>query len=102
MLLDQYKYPNRYPDLNQETVLNDAIELMLKPLETALESSQYVLGKQLSWVDIAIFPFIRQFSMVNPQQFDQLPFVLTKKWLHQQIQSELFKSVMLKHPVWMD
>ena len=102
VLLDQYKYPNRYPDLNQETVLNDAIELMLKPLETALESNDYLLGKQLSLVDVAIFPFIRQFSMVNPQQFDQLPFVLTKKWLHQQIQSELFKSVMLKYPVWMD
>lgn len=102
VLLDQYKYPNRYPNLNQETVLNDAIELMLKPLETALESHDYLLSKQLSLVDVAIFPFIRQFSMVNPQQFDQLPFPSTKKWLTQLTQSELFNSVMYKYPVWIE
>ena len=101
-LLDQYKYPNRYPDLNPETVLNDAIELMLKPLEITLESNRYLLGNQLTWVDIAIFPFIRQFSMVNPQQFEQLPFPLTKKWLTQLTQSELFHSVMHKYPVWIE
>jgi glutathione S-transferase len=102
VLLDQYKYPNRYPEQNQSAVLNTAIDLMLQPLETALETNRYVLGNELSWVDIAIFPFIRQFSMANPQHFDQLPFTLTKQWLHQQTQSELFKSVMLKYPVWID
>jgi len=102
VLLDQYKYPNRHPEQNQLAVLNTAIDLMLKPLETALEANQYVLGNQLSWVDIAIFPFIRQFSMVNPQQFDQLPFALTKQWLHQHVQSDLFKSIMIKYPVWID
>jgi glutathione S-transferase len=102
VLLDQYKYPNRYPDLNQEAVLNAAIELMLKPLETALESNRYVLGNQLTWVDIAIFPFIRQFSMVNSEQFDQLPFSLTKQWLDQHVQSDLFNSVMFKYPTWID
>jgi glutathione S-transferase len=101
-LLDQYKYPNRYPDLNPETVLNEAIELMLKPLESALESHDYLLSKKLSLVDVAIFPFIRQFSMVNPQQFDQLPFPSTKKWLTQLTQSELFHSVMHKYPVWIE
>jgi len=101
-LLDQYKYPNRHPDLQQDAVFNAAIELMLKPLETALESNRYVLGNQLTWVDIAIFPFIRQFSMVNPQQFDELSFDSTKQWLHQHIQSDLFNSVMHQYPVWID
>jgi glutathione S-transferase len=75
---------------------------MLKPLESALESHDYLLGKKLSLVDVAIFPFIRQFSMVNPQQFDQLPFPSTKKWLTQLTQSELFHSVMHKYPVWIE
>lgn len=102
VLLDQYKYPNRHPELNQQVVLNAAIDLMLKPLERALELNRYVLGGQLTWVDIAIFPFIRQFAMVNAEQFNQLPFTFTKQWLHQQIQSELFTSVMQKYPVWTD
>lgn len=101
-LLDQYKYPNRYPELSQAAVLNTAIDLMIKPLEIALTSSPYLLGKKLSWVDVAIFPFMRQFSMVDQQQFDQIPFPLTKQWLNQLIESKLFNSVMHKHPVWID
>jgi glutathione S-transferase len=102
LLLDQYKYPNRYPDLNQEEVLNNAIELMLKPMETTLQSSQYLLGNKMAWVDIAIFPFIRQFSMVNPKRFEELPFALSKKWINYHLESELFNSAMQKYPVWID
>jgi len=101
-LLDQYKYPNRFPGLDQEKVLGDAIELMLEPIEAALRSSQYLLGSKMTWVDVAIFPFMRQFAMVNPQRFEELPFTLTKKWLNQFTESELFHSVMHQYPTWID
>lgn len=101
-LLDQYKYPNRFPDLNPEEVLSAAIDLMLKPMETALQSSQYLLGNKISWVDVAIFPFIRQFAGVDPQRFGDLPFTSVKKWLNHLNSSELFNSVMHKHPTWID
>ena len=99
-LLDQYKYPNRYPELIQEEVLGAVEELMLKPMETALQSSQYLLGSKMTWVDVAIFPFIRQFSMVNPQRFEQLSYPSIKRWLNQHLESSLFKSVMQQHPIW--
>ena len=102
VLLDQYKYPNRHPNLNQGDVLNAAIALMLKPLDEALDSNQSILGKQQHWIDVAIFPFIRQFSMVNPRQFEQLPLPALKNWLTKHLQSELFNSVMSRHPVWTD
>jgi len=102
VLLDQYKYPNRHPKLNQGDVFNAAIALMLKPLDEALDSNPYVLGNQQRWIDVAIFPFIRQFSMVNPEQFEQLPLPALKKWLAQQLQSELFNTIMSKHPAWID
>lgn len=101
-LLDQYKYPNRFPHLDHEEVLRAAVELMLQPMEEALTSSRYLLGEKLSWIDIAIFPFIRQFSMVNPARFDSLPLTLTRKWLDQHLNSELFLSVMQKYPTWID
>jgi glutathione S-transferase len=101
-LLDQYKYPNRHPNLNQNDVLNAAIELMLKPMDDALKSSQFLLGNKQSWLDVAIFPFIRQFSMVNLERFDQLPLPALKKWLAQYLQSELFNVVMYKYPTWKD
>jgi glutathione S-transferase len=102
ILLDQYKYPNRYPKLNQDDVLNAAIALMLEPLNEALVSNHYVLGNQQRWIDVAIFPFIRQFSMVNSRQFDQLPLPALKKWLDKYLRSELFNAVMSKHPTWID
>jgi len=101
-LLDQYKYPNRYPEFNPEEVLSAAMELMLKPIESALHNHEYLLGNKLSWVDIAIFPFIRQFAGVNLKTFEALPLPKTRKWLTQQIESELFNSIMEKHPIWVD
>ena len=101
-VLDQYKYPNRYPTINPATVLDDAIALMLIPMERALESTLYLLGNKITWVDVAIFPFIRQFSMVNQKKFETLPFPQIKRWLNEQINSQLFISVMDKYPVWRD
>ena len=101
-LLDQYKYPNRFPDLSQEDVLNRAIELMLKPMEAALQSSKFLMGNKMSLVDVAIFPFIRQFAAVNPQHFEELPFACAKAWLNQHLESDLFNSVMVKYPTWTD
>jgi glutathione S-transferase len=60
------------------------------------------MGPKLSWIDIAIFPFIRQFSMVNPRQFEELPFPNLKRWLAEQIHSALFESVMEKYPTWVE
>ena len=102
LLLDQYKYPNRFLDLQQSETLDSACKLMLEPIEAALQSNPYLLANNLSWVDVAIFPFIRQFSMVDSQKFEELPFPKTKEWLNQLLESELFQSVMQKYPVWVD
>ena len=102
VLLDQYKYPNRFPDLNHESVLNSAIDLMIRPMDDALQLSPYLLGNKISWVDIAIFPFIRQFAKVDAKRFEALPFTVLQKWLNQHLESELFRAVMEKTPVWVD
>jgi glutathione S-transferase len=102
VLLDQYKYPNRFPELDQAAVLNEALQIMLLPMEQSLQATQYLMGDRMTWVDVAIFPFIRQFSMVDLKRFDDLPIPATKVWLAQHLDSELFQSVMHKHPVWRD
>ena len=100
--LDQYKYPNRFPDLSQKDVLTDVIEIMFSPMESTLRSSQHLMGNKISWVDVAIFPFIRQFAAVNPKRFEELPFPSVWKWLNQHLESELLNAVMDKHPTWID
>ena len=101
-LLDQYKYPNRFPELDPEAVLDEVLQVMLIPMERVLQNFQYLMGGRLTWVDVAIFPFIRQFSMVDSKRFEQLPIPAVKKWLNQQLESDLFDSVMQKHPTWKD
>lgn len=102
LLLDQYKYPNRFPGLDQTEVLSSSYKLMLEPIEATLQSNPYLISSNLSWVDVAIFPFIRQFSIVDLPKFNALPLPKTKQWLNQFLESELFKSVMNKYPVWVD
>ena len=102
ILLDQYKYPNRFPELDPEAVFAEALQLMLLPMEQSLQKNQYLLRDELTWVDVALFPFIRQFSMVDLQKFEGLPIPAVKKWLTQHLESALFISVMQKHPVWRD
>ncbi len=101
-LLDQYKYPNRHPELNPQEVLDSAVALMLDPMETALSKQAFLMGEHLSWIDVAIFPFIRQFSMVNLEQFEALPLPKLKHWLAKRLESKLFQSVMHKYPVWVE
>jgi glutathione S-transferase len=101
-LLDQYKYPNRFPELDQAAALKEALQIMLLPMEQSLQATQFLMGDRMTWVDVAIFPFIRQFSMVDIKKFDHLPIPAVKKWLAQLLDSELFNSVMHKYSVWRD
>ncbi len=101
-LLDQYKYPNRHPELRQAEVLNQLQEIMLKPMEAALATNTYLMGTRRSWVDIAIFPFIRQLSKVDPKVFEGLPLPHIKQWLQRLIEAPVFTAVMQKYPTWVD
>lgn len=99
-LLDQYKYPNKFPEVAIKDTLDKAMDICLLPLEQRLQKSRYLLGDQMRLADVAIFPFIRQFSMVDPVWFEKSHLNYLKKWLNEQIESDLFLSVMHKYPTW--
>jgi glutathione S-transferase len=101
-LLDQYKYPDRYPDVLLEETLAQAIAVFLGPINEQLKTNPYLLGPKISLADIALFPFVRQFAMVNPEWIDQSDLNLLKQWLNEQLESLLFISVMQKYPIWHD
>ena len=104
-LLDQYKYPERIkvsPSLTREAILEKAIQTFIAPLEERLGSQPFLLGNQLTIADISIFPFIRQFAMVDKDWFDSAPFPHLKKWLEFHLESPLFSGVMQKYPTWQD
>ncbi len=60
------------------------------------------MGEQLSLVDYAILPFIRQFSRVERQWYLNSPYPKLKLWLKSHLESPLYSKVMTKHPLWLE
>lgn len=93
--LDRYKYPDRYPEQPQELYRQQG-EQFLQRLETALQKHAYLLGDSASMADVAIFPFIRQFSAVDAEWFASTSYVNLQVWLNTWLQGSLFAQVMSK------
>jgi glutathione S-transferase len=95
-LLDRYKYAERHPELSRAQHLHIALDGYVRALDQRLMASAYLLGSCVSWADVAIFPFVRQFAMVDSIAFDEMRLEGVKKWLEQWLSSELFARVMQK------
>ena len=98
--LDRYKYPSRYEDVEDPLEHREKANLFLEKLENRLQKSAYLFGNDVRFADLAIFPFIRQFSRVEEEWFQNLPLPHTKKWLDTLVNSDLFLEIMAKQPFW--
>lgn len=99
--LDRYKYADRFPERTQEDYRQDG-EIFLAKLEMMLANQDYLLKQTPTIVDIAIFPFIRQFRGVDLQWFESSTYINLNRWINKLIESELFLSIMQKHPTYLD
>ncbi len=95
--LDCYKYPERFPNRTQSEYREQG-EVFLQKLESLLSKNNYLFSAEPSLADIAIFPFIRQFAAVDGDWFEASPYLKLQAWLNNWASSDLFKSVMTKHP----
>ncbi len=97
--LDRYKYADRFPEHSEESY-RKVCEEFIEELEDMLSENRYLMAPQLSIADIAVFPFIRQFSLVDKTWFDQSPYPKVRQWLAKMIEAELFQQVFQKHENW--
>jgi len=97
--LDRYKYADRYPEHTQEYYRQQAEKTLLK-LEQQLQQHGYLVCEHITYADMAILPFIRQFAFADKTWFDQSPYPLIQTWLTEFIESDLFNSIMHKYPAW--
>ncbi|MEH6472970.1 MAG: glutathione S-transferase [Halopseudomonas sp.] len=97
--LDRYKYAVRYPELTAVDYRNLG-ERFLEHLERRLTLTTFLVGERKTLADAAIFPFIRQFSGVDPEWFQDAPYPKLRYWLQQWVESELFQNVMPKYDQW--
>lgn len=97
--LDRYKYAIRFPEHPAEHYRAQG-ELFLARLEQRLQQNAFLLRGAISFADIAIFPFIRQFAAVDQDWFESAPYPRLKLWLDHLVQSELFQRIMVKYPTY--
>jgi len=97
--LDQYKYADRFPEYSRQHYRQQA-ENFLRELEARLEAKGHLYGATRSFADIAIFPFVRQFSNVEPGWFEAAPYPNIRTWLSAILKDQLFASVMKKYAPW--
>ncbi|MAV59256.1 MAG: hypothetical protein CMG07_04815 [Candidatus Marinimicrobia bacterium] len=96
--LDRYKYFDRYPDQSKEYYFEKASEFLLE-INNMLKENKYILDKKIQLVDLAIFPFIRQFVNVNINLFCD-KFYHLNKWYLNFSTSDRFQSIMQKYDFW--
>ena len=97
--LDRYKYADRYPE-HPATTYRENAETFLIKVERALSDSSGLTGDTPSVVDVALFPFIRQFASVDPVWWQEAPYPCTRRWLEGWLGSALFSTIMAKYPRW--
>ena len=93
--LDRYKYYDRYPENNRDYYRAKCDRYLIR-LNHLLEKNQYLLTNKLLFVDVAIFPFIRQCANVDQYWF-KVTYTQLDNWLNNIIESKLFISVMDKY-----
>ncbi len=102
----RYKYASFFDNSLTRSHVNpeerDKACVYLEPLEQRLGRSPYLMGENISLADQAIMPFIRQFAMVEPDWWATPQFPHLARWLDGLLASELFQSIMEKHPQWVE
>ncbi len=99
--LDKYKYFDRHPQYPQSHYREQG-EQFLAQLEEKLSNQPYLFGQHISYADIAIFPFIRQFAGVENGWLAASRYRQVKRWLDGFLQSEAFKQTMKKFAKWQE
>ncbi len=97
--LDKYKYSQRFPE-QSEIYYRQQGEKFLTSLNETLENTHYLVKNNLTYADIAIAPFIRQFANVNKDWFVNSEYNLVVQWLDGILESQLFDKTMRKYDVW--
>jgi glutathione S-transferase len=93
--LDKYKYADRHPEHTPEYYRHMCTNFLAK-LDNSLKKQPHLITPAITLADIAIFPFVRQFSMVDRDWFDQCDFKAVRIWLETMLELPVFKRVMAK------
>ena len=96
--LDKYKYHVRFPEYSLDFYRKEC-EKILDIYEYRLKDKSFFFGTTISLADVAIMPFIRQFSNVDIGYFNNR-FTFLSNWKLSLTSLEIFSKMMNKFEVW--
>ena len=96
--LDRYKYHDRYPEYSVE-YYRGKCEKILYNFEKILAREKFLFSNNISLADVALLPFVRQFSNVDIIWFRNR-FINLSGWLDELIGMEIFQAMMKKFEIW--
>ena len=97
--VDHTKYSTRFPDLDPKLERTKALEF-LTDLNLQIGNSKWMFGKDCSLADMALLPFIRQFSNIDSHWFYSQNLPNVHKWLNYFLETNHFLQVMKKYSIW--
>ena len=97
--LDRYKYSTRYED-EDPVIHRQKCITFIELLDKKLKNSRYIFDDNISYVDIVLLPFIRQFRIADIEWFQSLPYENLKEWLSNFLDSSLLNDIMKKYDLW--
>ncbi len=97
--LDQYKYPQRYENVDGRAHRDQAAP-WLASLDERLADAGFLFGGRAALADMAIAPFVRQFAHTDMEWFQAQPWPSLLRWLSAWMRSDLFGQIMHKYPPW--
>ena len=97
--LDKYKYHVRFPESSQHDYRQQAEEFLAR-LDAMLAANRFLFGDRVSYADVAVFPFVRQFSRVDLAWFLASKYEALAAWLGAWEASDRYRVVMNKYAPW--
>lgn len=97
--LDRYKYASRYEGADAATHRTAGAETLAR-LDRLLGEEGQLSGAAPGFADYAIFPFVRQFRIADPDWFDAQAWPALHPWLEGHLNSTVFAAIMPKFPLW--
>jgi len=78
----------------------DRGEEFLEELNDMLEENDFLLASHMTIADIAVFPFVRAFALVDKEWFDKSPYPKLHSWLSGMLDTEWYRDAMKEHEIW--
>ena len=98
--LDRFKYTDRYPGTNKEEQRNAGLTI-LKSWNQRIAEQGWLLGERISLADAAIWPFVRQWRIADPEGFDNdTALAPLRSWLNRFLEDPRFERLMQRADPW--